>query len=316
MTDTLDLETLDSDEEHPFTRRKIILTLLLLTLFLIAAVFLQERESGWFSTWATYRVRRDQLTMTRPPEWVTDPLPATLFDSLVRWQGGKTTAGSNETIALLDDRLTPEIRRILEAHPAVKRVERIRRLFPAGLTIAVEYGTPVCLVVVEPGTPQPWTPPSTSEVTAATESILQPEFYLIGPAREVLAKPNAELADRLMKQYAKVVVPQRLLREGDFCVDSRVVAVLGILRCADAKMTQQWDEIRLVPITDGYHIVLKAGENEIIWGESPTNPQATSINSRTEWIQAKLEQLAKLTMKYGTLRSTDIPESEKTLKDI
>ncbi|MDO4558816.1 MAG: hypothetical protein Q4C47_07615, partial [Planctomycetia bacterium] len=90
MTDPNESDFSLVSEARPSARRRAVLILLLLAVFLILTVFLQEREWSWFSTWAPYRIRRDQLLVTRPPEWVPDDIPARLFEDLVRRQRGET----------------------------------------------------------------------------------------------------------------------------------------------------------------------------------------------------------------------------------
>ena len=289
------------ENSTPFTRRAVILLLLTVIFFTVLVIFLQDRESAWFSTWAPWRVKRDQVTLTLTPEWVADELADRLFASLAQDDG---------TIPLLDDRLFVKIREFVESEPVMLRLTQLSRRWPAGLAIGVEYRVPACVVEVKPvGGRVAVGLRSVSNTAAASEANVSPAFFLIATDRVVLEQPDATRADMLTRWFMRVTVVQQILCDGGVCVDSRVVAAMEFLReLGERAAAWKVSELEIVAESDGYGIFFRVGANRFRVGKvRDTGAGATLAR---EDMMREISRMETLVQRYGSLDSDRIPASE------
>lgn len=88
-----------------------------------------------------YRVRRENVHLTPPPEWIRSDLRTEI------WK----TAGLREELSLLDDDLCERLAKAVALHPWVAEVARVEKSYPARVDVTVVYREPVCMIEVPGG---------------------------------------------------------------------------------------------------------------------------------------------------------------------
>ncbi len=265
--------------------RSVMLLGVVLLLFFVLIVFFKERESLVFESWSVYRLKQDQIVVNPPPGWVAGDPAAMIFANFAQ----------NGQIALLDDSLIQKIRNQLESIPWIGRVVQIRRRYPAGLVLELEYREPVCLV----------------EVTTPRQAS---SYFLIGKGREVLDAPDAEKAKRLAAQFVSVQISQYLVQDRNVCTDSRIIGVLFLIEQLGERIANYGiRSIQTTPITEGYAFVLVTDANRFTWGTCPPLDDPELAETRLKTMRRKLDQLDTIVKQYGSLNNANIPEPQKTL---
>lgn len=265
--------------------RSMMLLGVVLLLFFVSFVFFQERESLFFESWSVYRLKQDQIIVNPPPGWISEDPAAMVFNAFAK----------NGQIALLDDTLIPKIRNQLEAIPWIGHVVQIRRRYPAGLVLQLEYREPVCLV----------------EVTTQRQTT---SYFLIGQGREVLDAPDAARAKRLAAQFISIQISQYLVQDRNVCTDSRIIGALFLIeQLGDRLAHYAIRAIQTVPITEGYAFVLVTDANQFTWGACPPLDDPDLAEVRLKTMQRKIDKLDTIVKQYGSLNSANIPDAQKTL---
>lgn len=89
-----------------------------------------------------YRMAWSQIQLNPAPE---RPVPADLLEQVAQ------QAGAPDAVSLLDETLTVEIAAAFRRHPWVAKVIRVRKSFPASITVELEYRRPVLMAQVPGG---------------------------------------------------------------------------------------------------------------------------------------------------------------------
>jgi hypothetical protein len=88
-----------------------------------------------------YAITANQIFITEPPEWVPKDIAQQIHNR----------AGLPERMSLLDVGLVKQISDAFEVDPWVKSVKRVEKHQPAGVSVTLEYRTPVAMVEVQDG---------------------------------------------------------------------------------------------------------------------------------------------------------------------
>ena len=89
-----------------------------------------------------YRIALSQIQLSPLP---TLPVPANLLEQVAQ------QAGLPDELSLLDETLTVDLASAFRRHPWVAKVVRVRKSFPASITVELEYRRPVLMAQVPDG---------------------------------------------------------------------------------------------------------------------------------------------------------------------
>ena len=116
----------------------------MLAVFVLIGLF----AAGWAYGWSAvreevlqtdpYTISRDDIVISTPPDWIQCDV---LGDAL-RQAGIE----NDDTVSLLDPKLSEILAAALAMHPWVERVVRVEKKYPAALSIELEYRRPVLMV--------------------------------------------------------------------------------------------------------------------------------------------------------------------------
>lgn len=88
-----------------------------------------------------YQIGVNQVVVTPPPAWVPDDVVERVFER----------AGFDESLSLLDDKLSEKVALAFYTYPWIERLKQVRKSFPARVYVEVVYREPVAMVEVAGG---------------------------------------------------------------------------------------------------------------------------------------------------------------------
>jgi hypothetical protein len=133
-----------ADRLLPAAWRRIVVAPLMLLLFVLGAWLMWRRFGDQVLRHPTFQLDPSAIHFTPQPPWLLqDILP-----EVVR-------IGSLEAMQLQETSLTVQVASAFELHPWVRRVERVRKKYPAGVDVELTYRQPVGMVMVPEGKLQP-----------------------------------------------------------------------------------------------------------------------------------------------------------------
>ena len=120
-------------------RRQLAVPLILLS-FGAGAWLMWQRYGEQVLAHASYQLDPESIQFTTPPEW----LQGDILAEVVR-------DGSLTAMQIHEPDLTVRVAGAFEQHPWIRRVDRVRKKYPAGLEVELTYRSPVAMVVVKEG---------------------------------------------------------------------------------------------------------------------------------------------------------------------
>ena len=120
--------------------RRLATVPLILVLFGTGTWWMWKRYGDQVLAHPSYQLDPKAIKCTDQPDWLlTDILPKVIRD------------GSLESLQIHQPDLTVQVAGAFEHHPWVRRVQRVRKRYPAGVEVELSYRFPVGMVVVAEG---------------------------------------------------------------------------------------------------------------------------------------------------------------------
>jgi hypothetical protein len=216
-----------------------------------------------------YRLSTKQIRIAPTPE---RPVPPNLLDQV--WRRSKLP----RELELLDQELAANLAKAFAAHPWVARVVSVRKLYPAAVTVEVEYRRAVAMVQVKEGR----IPIDIGGVVLPTEDFTSSD----------------------LKRYPVIqgIAPSGALRPGIAWKDSALLAAVRLAELLEPK----WSELNLEAIVPAGRVNSRAnasdtllelkasGGTKIIWGRAPGNDHPGELTPAQ-----KVSRLEKYLMEFG-----------------
>jgi len=118
--------------------RSLLACLAVLAGFIGAAVWGWNHYSGELAAREDFKLARDEILITSPPNWVQSNILSDALDA----------AQLPEQLDLRDRQLTARIASAVSSHPWVKSVDRVVKQYPAKVIVQLQYRTPIAMVEV------------------------------------------------------------------------------------------------------------------------------------------------------------------------
>lgn len=123
--------------------RRAMVVPLILVLFACGIGMMWKRYRDEVFADVAYRLSPQNIQYTSPPDWIDRDI----LDEVIK-------LGSLEAKGILDEGVTMQVAGAFELHPWVEEVERVRIAYPAKLQIALNYRTPVAMVLLPDDDPE------------------------------------------------------------------------------------------------------------------------------------------------------------------
>jgi hypothetical protein len=238
---------------------------------------------GWYGVWRgvgqhvlsskEYWLTLEKVTITPLPPWIKDDIREKVFSD----------ASLDGPLSIMDKDLTDRIAEAFSLHPWVAKVDRVRKYYPAGVTVDLQYRRPVCAVeVVVGGTVQ-----------------LRPVDA------QAVVLPKDDFSPVELSQYPRLVGMNTLPigMDGAHWGDPRVLGAAQIT----AALGEDWARLGLDRImattapepgaSDAwqYELVTRRG-TRVVWGRSPEHALANELS-----MADKVQRLKQYAAEHGSL---------------
>jgi hypothetical protein len=224
-----------------------------------------------------YQLDFQQIRISPAPE---RPIPANLVEQVIE------QAGLPRQFSVLSENLTPDIANAFRQHPWVAKVIRVRKLFPAAVTVELEYRKPVAMAQV-PGGRIPIDIDGTVLPTADFSTADSGEFPLI-----------------------QNVTSRLKVRPGNVWNDPAILAAASLANLLGSK----WKSLKLEAIsvprtidpnmrsTDVPLELVGRGGSRIVWGRGPGSDHPGELEATQ-----KIRRIEKYLVDYGDFSQPNGP---------
>ena len=229
-----------------------------------------------------YTLSPDDIVVTNRPEWMGFDIREKVFRN----------ASLRETLSIMDGDLNGRIAAAFSNDPWVAKVNRVRKCYPGGVEVDLEYRRPVCVVETCTG--------------------------LIPVDIEGNALPAEDIPESEKERYPRIVCPDLSTPRGlpgDPWGDPRV---LGAARLADA-LGDRWKSYRLrliepVPPTDNvrpgdsWYRLRTQSHSIVVWRRAPGMeiPGEPTTRDKLAYLDEEVRRYGNLEGRNGESREFDV----------
>lgn len=234
---------------------------------------------------AEYQIGVEQIAITPPPRWVPEDLVERVF----------ARANFDGPLSLQDPKLSEKIALAFHTHPWIERLQRVKKSYPARVTVDVVYREPVAMVQVVGGGYLP----------------IDRFGYLL---------PDEDFSAADIDRYPVIEnVTSIPIRRGESWGDPAVVGaaeLAGVLIGSDEGEQSWWRALGLKAIVAPRQVavgdevanlqykLLTAGGSEILWGRAPSTRHPASLT-----VAQKLARMAEYHRSYNGFDDAPVPYS-------
>jgi len=216
-----------------------------------------------------YRIALSQIQLIPMP---TLPVPVNLLEQVAQ------QAGLPDELSLLDETLTVDLASAFRRHPWVAKVVRVRKSFPASITVELEYRRPVLMAQVPDG-----------QIPLDADGIILPTA-------------DFSAADASQYPILRNVSAKPKLRPGSVWDDP---VILSATRLAET-VSEKWKLLKFEaiivpsevdPATDPKDVLLEIlgqGGSRIVWGRPPGSDHPGELEA-----SQKIRRLEKYLADFG-----------------
>lgn len=232
-----------------------------------------------------YQIGVEQIVITPPPRWVPENLVERVFDR----------ANFDGPLSLQDPKLSEKIALAFHTHPWIERLQRVKKSYPAQVTVDVVYREPVAMVQVVGGGYLP----------------VDRLGYLL---------PDEDFSPADIDRYPIIEnVTSIPIRRGESWGDPVVVGaaeLAGVLIGTDEGEQSWWRALGLKAIVAPRQVavgdevanlqfkLMTAGGSEILWGRAPSTKHPAALT-----VAQKLARMAEYHRSYNGFDDAPAPFS-------
>ena len=237
---------------------------------------------------SSYILSPDDIVVTNRPDWMSFDIREKVFRD----------ASLPQNLSIMDRDLNERIAAAFSFHPWVAKVNWVRKGYPAGVVVDLEYRRPVCMVYT-----------FDKFIPVDVEGNALPACDI--PPSEVARYPRMDCPD--------LSTPRGLV--GDQWGDPRV---LGAAKIADA-LGDRWKKYRLrriepIPATDGNRLpapeyrLRTHSHSVVIWGHAPDMniPGEPTTEEKLAYLDEEIERYGSLEGPNDWAREIDIRSQIRT----
>lgn len=244
-----------------------------------------QRQLPNLETREEYQIGVDEIVMTPPPRWVPEDLVERVF----------ARANFDGPLSLQDPKISEKIALAFHTHPWIERLQRVKKSFPARVTVDVVYREPVAMVQVVGGGFLP----------------VDRYGYLL---------PDEDFSAADIDRYPIIEnVTSIPIRRGESWGDPAVIGaaeLAGVLIGSDDGEQSWWRGLGLKAILVPRQVavgdeaanlqfkLLTAGGSEILWGRAPSTRNPASLT-----VSQKLARMAEYHRSYNGFDDAPAPFS-------